>query len=346
MHITPIPNDIKNPYISLLYGALGDSEDFVINEIEFDAHSLLKNNLGLVHLHWLPGFYFIGSYLPLALLGALRFVILVEIAHLRSEGIIWTAHNKQSHECSHPFLEKTVRSYLAYRADKVIVHCGAAKSYYEDNIRQTNYEIIPHGNYSPEFDTVPTKEEARQKLELNNEQTTVLNFGTIRRYKRQCYIAELVEKELLNTEIYIVGRPWEQDLAADLREIEDESERVNVHLEYVESDDIALYHAAADFVILPYQNILTSGALLLALTLGKPIIAPNIGCLPEYITSNCGYLYNDDSELISILSDIDSGKKTSDDFSNDVIQSEVSDLSWDRIAELHSNVYLSILNEE
>ena len=49
---------------------------------------------------------------------------------------------------------------------------------------------------------------------------------------------------------------------------------------------------ACDFFVLPYKDITTSGAAALALSFGRPIIAPSIASFPEVVTSKSGILYD------------------------------------------------------
>ena len=50
---------------------------------------------------------------------------------------------------------------------------------------------------------------------------------------------------------------------------------------------------AADVVVLPFAQVLTSSRRLTpALSFGKPVIAPRMGCLPELLTDDLGILYN------------------------------------------------------
>jgi glycosyltransferase involved in cell wall biosynthesis len=55
--------------------------------------------------------------------------------------------------------------------------------------------------------------------------------------------------------------------------------------------DIQLYLNAADCVVLPYRAVLTSGAALLAMSFGRPVIAPDLGAMRDHVDADCGLLY-------------------------------------------------------
>ena len=63
----------------------------------------------------------------------------------------------------------------------------------------------------------------------------------------------------------------------------------------VPDDRMQVYLRAADAVVLPYRDVLTSGSAILAMTFGQPVIAPAIGCLPESLGSEGTILYDADA---------------------------------------------------
>ena len=65
------------------------------------------------------------------------------------------------------------------------------------------------------------------------------------------------------------------------------------HGGYIKDEDVATYFKAADIVCLPFTTITTSGSTILALTFGKPIIAPRMGALKD-IPAEAGYFYDPD----------------------------------------------------
>ncbi len=58
---------------------------------------------------------------------------------------------------------------------------------------------------------------------------------------------------------------------------------MTVHEGYVPDDRLDLFLNAADRVVLPYTEILTSGAAILAMSFGRPIIAPDRGALRDHV---------------------------------------------------------------
>ncbi len=56
------------------------------------------------------------------------------------------------------------------------------------------------------------------------------------------------------------------------------------HNRRISNYEMPLYLGAADVVALPFERIQTSGSVLLAMTFGKPVIAPRLGDLPETLS--------------------------------------------------------------
>jgi glycosyltransferase involved in cell wall biosynthesis len=88
--------------------------------------------------------------------------------------------------------------------------------------------------------------------------------------------------------LLIVGKPLNQKIAKEINSVVDN--RITTVLEFIPDDDIQIYMNAADVVILPYTDILTSGAAILAMSFGKPVIAPAVKCITETIDDKGGFV--------------------------------------------------------
>jgi glycosyltransferase involved in cell wall biosynthesis len=113
---------------------------------------------------------------------------------------------------------------------------------------------------------------------------TLLLLGQIRRYKN---VPELVAAFLASgargAHLAVVGEVrGDPTLATEIDALA-ASPAVTARLERVPTPDVPVWHAAADVVVLPYSlaTTLHSGAALLALSMGTPVVVPDTGTMRE-----------------------------------------------------------------
>ncbi len=95
---------------------------------------------------------------------------------------------------------------------------------------------------------------------------------------------------------------------------------------------------AADVVVLPFQDILTSGSALLAMSFRKPIITPHIGCLSELLDSKGSFLY-DPSEEEELLKAMQQALDASLDKMGLHNYDKAKHFTWNEIAQKLSELY-------
>lgn len=144
-----------------------------------------------------------------------------------------------------------------------------------------------------------TKEEARNQLNkflaLNPEKKLLLFFGFVREYKGLKYIIKAMPEIMKydkNIDLMIVGE-FDSDKEKYLELIKETHSENNIHIVdgYVPDKEIEPYFAACDLVVLPYESATQSGIVQIAYGFGKPVIATDVGGLPEVvIDGETGYL--------------------------------------------------------
>jgi beta-1,4-mannosyltransferase len=75
---------------------------------------------------------------------------------------------------------------------------------------------------------------------------------------------------------------------------------------FLRDDEIMTFVSALDALVLPYRDILTSGAIMLGMSAGVPVIAPRMGGIADVVTDKCGLLYDPDSPegLVEAMSEL------------------------------------------
>ena len=152
--------------------------------------------------------------------------------------------------------------------------------------------VIPHGN---EGMFVAPDGGGRQgaglagELGLKAGAPTALFFGTLTKYKGLEYLLDAfaeVRRRLPEAQLVVAGFPNPDVDVAALRaraEAAGISGAVKFYLRYVPLEEVAGLFAASDVVVFPYLMIYQSGALQVAYSFGKPVVATDVGGLSEAV---------------------------------------------------------------
>jgi len=250
----------------------------------------------VIHLHW------VHRYLK-AVRGRRRWAArrtLWELRILRALGvrIVWTLHNIGDHDRHRDKLEMLTHRRLVERTDAVICHCDATRqlaieAYGLSATAQTRLHVVAHGNYAGWYPDTIDRAAARTELGLGAADRVFLFLGQIRRYKGVEDLLQVFRRiEAPDARLIVAGRLDRAETGQRIELAAAEDPRVSVALGEVPDDRIQVYLRAADAVVLPYRDVLTSGSAILAMTFGQPVIAPAIGCLPESLGSEGTILYD------------------------------------------------------
>ena len=339
-----------NPYQSLLVKALRSQLNHPFNYISFVAdyrrvfplfRAVKDNSATVLHLHWLTP-YLKGETWLTRLLYSLKLIFDLWLIRLTGIKIIWTIHNYLSHNAQFPKLELWLRKRLTQIANKIIVHNYSTNEYLQQ-VGQINSKltVIPHGNYRDIYPTAIPQKEAREKLNLPLHGYLYLNLGMIRPYKG---IENLLQVWQDNSTLFqshtllIAGKPINESYQTKLISLTNKTNQVILQPHFIPSEQIHLYFSAADVVVLPFTNILTSGSLILAMSYNKPIIAPRQGGITETLNhaDSLLYDYSDRQGLTKALKA--STEKDLKELSNQV-RIACDRLNWDKIAQQTALLY-------
>lgn len=268
---------------------------------------LLKARPAVLHVHWL--WWVAGGRGRLAaLLRAAAFLGQLVAARCLGVRVVWTVHNLTTHECPHPAIESLTRRALARLSATLIVHCEAAAGAVRERWRLpagTGICVIPHGTYAGSYPPPEARASARAELGAGADDLVVLFLGKIRGYKG---VPELIEafatlEEPPGRHLVIAGEPLGRGVAGEIEALVRGVPGVRLLLRFVDAGEVAGLMAAADVVAAPYRRVLTSGSVVLAMSMGKPVVAPRVGCIPETVGEGTAFLYDptDSSGLRSAL---------------------------------------------
>jgi beta-1,4-mannosyltransferase len=288
----PSPTDEQGSYLALLRDALEQQDVRITSlpEISESWRRITPEDVGVVHLHWLE---FIAPSDRTPALGAPRTArravrLWLRLRELRRRGvaIVWTVHNLGPHEPTHPRIERGLARAVLATVDRAIVHSEHARSRVATTMRQQHkLEVIPHGNY---IDAYPEPRRSRDALRtdygLPAHSYVYLSFGQVRRYKR---LPELVESfrrlDRSDCALVIAGEPRDAGEASRLRSLADSDERIRLDLRRIPTGEVTAIHQMSDAAVFTYDEMFSSGSLLLALSCGLPVVLPSEGTGSEIV---------------------------------------------------------------
>ena len=301
----------------------------------------------VLHLHWINP-YLRGSNAMSQAVYCLRF--LADVALLRWSGVsvIWTIHNRVSHESKWPRLERWVQRRLARQADRFIVHARASLEELRGDLslRPERTSVIPHGHYRDAYGPRVDSAASRKALGLPATGRIYLCFGMLRPYKG---IEKLIGEWLSTTNhaedtLVIAGRALDNNFLARLVEMATGATTIRLVPGFVPDDQVPHYFGAADVVVMPFNSVLTSGSLLLAMSYGKPIIAPRFGAIGEMVGDADDLLY-DPEDLNGLRVSLARSTTLSLIPLRAKTERMCNALGWDRLAGMTLNAYEQMLRD-
>lgn len=251
----------------------------------------------VVHFHWLHPYMVRATALG-TLARGVRFLFAVAVLRLYGVRIVWTLHNLQNHDRKQVWLERQLTRAFVRLAHVVIAHCPAAERLGRERFRDrrsAKWVVIPHASYVGCYADTVSRDEARERLNLPAGALVFLFFGRIQPYKGVLELAAAFrDADLPDARLVIAGRPADADADRLVSDAVAGCAAIHYRPGFVPDDEVQVLMRAADVVVLPFRDILTSGSVLLAMSFGRAVIAPAIGCVPETVATGHDLLYAPD----------------------------------------------------
>ena len=248
--------------------------------------------------------------------------------------ILFLCHNVVEHESI--WIDKILTRIVLKNGDFYIVHSTEDKQnllsmFPEAKVKKSfhpTYDVFNIGDFNPRT--------VRKKYGI--EGNIILFFGFVREYKGLKYLIKSLPEVLSkrNITLLIVGEFW-KDKDEYLHLINDLGikDKIIIVDEYVPNEDVGFYFSAADLVVQPYISATGSGIIQIAFGFNKPVVATNVGCLPEVVEDGkTGYLVppKDSHDLAkAIIKFFQEGN--SREFSQNVEKDKYK-FSWDRMVDV------------
>lgn len=201
------------------------------------------------------------------------------------QNVVFVCHNVFPHE-RFP-LDKLLTGLALNNGSHFILH--AVEEVKELTKIQPNpdYVVTPHPTYHAFCFEGMSRERARERLHIGEEERILLFFGYVREYKGLKYLLRAmpeISREDEKVKLWVVGEfgSDKEDYLKLIRELGIE-DRVRVQDSYTPDREVEKYFAAADLVVLPYTSATQSGIVQIAYGFTKPVVVTDVGGLPDVV---------------------------------------------------------------
>lgn len=247
-----------NPYRLLLEKGLRNAPGLTIKY--FSWKTALLGRYEVFHVHW-PEILLEGRT-PLRTY-ARRLLFVLFMARLRYQriAIVRTMHNLELPR-DIDWVEVALLRALERRTT-LWIRLNTATELPPDSPGST----ILHGHYREWYSPYPRSNRVRGRLVFH---------GLVRHYKNvPALVRAMTEVGSAEASLRVVGQPSTTELAAEICQASDGDARIGLRLEFVDEADLVSEVTAAELVVLPYQEMHNSAAVITALSLDRPVLVPD-----------------------------------------------------------------------
>ena len=338
MNVAFTPYFKTNPYQQLLAASLGERGARVVGAKRI--RDIRRLDPQIVHVHWQHKLVAAPSWTGTLVKGA-RWACYLAGLKKKGKRLVWTVHNLVNHERIREKEERWFARHLGRWADEIIVHGVAARTRVAEayEIDPSRIHVIPHATYAGYYENRVSRDVARQRLGIDAGSFVFLFFGQLRRYKG---LTELVRSfaraGLSDARLLIAGRSRGDKWKSELHQLCRNSEAITLDDRFIPDDEVQCYMNAADAVVLPYQDVLTSGAGVLAMSFAKAMILPGLECVTDFADTQGSILYDpaDPEGMMHAMESILSADTLAMGEHN---YDRVRTVTWDDVATLTARVY-------
>jgi glycosyltransferase involved in cell wall biosynthesis len=233
---------------------------------------------------------------------------------------------------------------VARHADAILAHCETAKrlAVAEFDLHDRDkVHVVPHANYIGSYDNRTERAAARAELGLHGSAVVILFLGQVRPYKGVLGLVDTFRRlPEADAHLVIAGKSLTQEDVALIRQRIGDAANITYEPGFVPDDRVQVYMNACDAVVLPYRDILTSGAAVLAMSFGKACIAPRLGCINDLLDEHGAVLYDaDEADGLERALAESVARRSELAVMGRHNLAQIEPWSWDRMAQMTLDVY-------
>lgn len=274
-----------NPYSALLYARLWDHGIAPVSLARFSDLGALLPVLSagtrvILHLQWTSDVLRqAGSEAEAKDLTG-QFIAGLDEFIAAGGRLTWTVHNVLPHDCRFPEAEAALQQAVADRARLIhILSRGtldAVAGWFTIEPEKTVH--VPHPHYLGSYPDVVPRDQARYDLGLLPDEIVYTLVGALQPYKGMERLLDAFDAVRAHggrpRRLLVAGKAAEDPRTRQLLDRCLLHPHVVLRPVAIPDGEMQYYLRAADIAVLPYDRGLNSGVLLLALSFGLPVVAP------------------------------------------------------------------------
>jgi len=258
---------------------------------------------------------------------------------LKHTKILFVCHNVFPHE-RFP-MDRMLTKAVLRQGNCYIVQSKMDAEDLQTIIKNPLYRQTVHPTYNAFKIENMSKAEARGKLNISTDEKVLLFFGFVREYKGLKYLIQampLMINHITDMKLFIVGDFSNEESKKQYETMITQTgckEHIVIYDGYIPDKEVEKFFAASDLVVLPYISATQSGIAQIAYGFEKPVVATNVGGLPDVVTDRkTGYIV--EAENADAIADA-----VVDFFENDRaagfiqgVKEEAYRFSWERMVDV------------
>jgi beta-1,4-mannosyltransferase len=270
----------RNAFIGQFIRAL-ESGGAIVKDVD-DPRRCQPEDMDLLLIHWPEEIFWRGTSRIRSIQTAAETIF--ALRKLRRQGVklVWLIHNLKPHgggsfrriiwRIYSRQIARLINGYLTLSPGTI----GVVKKTFSlpENMPCLAFRHPPYDVDYP----LPSRASARQQFNVPDSPRVLALAGVLKHYKGADTLAQCVSalgRDICS--VIIAGRAKQSDLRLELEAIAAQADNVLFREGQLSDADFVSIMRAADYVVLPFREILHSGSLIHALSIGRPVLTPRTG---------------------------------------------------------------------
>ncbi|PZX59762.1 glycosyltransferase involved in cell wall biosynthesis [Algoriphagus ratkowskyi] len=272
------PENKENKYIAILVDGL-EEHGYDVNRLDdFLSSKTHFQSIRLVHLNWFENLD--DSSSKSMWISYLRKLVVLIAVKFGKKKLVWTMHNRLSHEKKSGKLSRALTKKLVSASDAIVIHSAVSKEILHSQYPNLKAKVvhIPHPDFVDVYGPMIAENSEKRSSKLK-----LLFIGAIKPYKNIELLIQLASRFPNAIHLTIAGNPTSETYRNELVKQAEGMSNIALELKFIPDEELPNYIHQSDLLILPYslESSLNSGTVILGFSYGRTVICPRIGTIDD-----------------------------------------------------------------